>query len=93
LTTSNTLFTTACTNEDNHNAYDQQSTGSVYWSSTTIQPNNGQIEAKPTISATATNACPHDMTSLSVTSATFKNVVLHIQNQQGIGLLTWYYLL
>lgn len=59
----------------------------------TITPHNGQITFSPTIPPptppSAKVECPNGNWTVRITSLTYTNVVLHIQQPPGIDLLTW----
>jgi len=59
----------------------------------TIAPHNGQIRFSPTLppptAPSAKDACPSGKWTVRLTSLTFTNVVLHIQQPPGTDVLTF----
>lgn len=58
----------------------------------TVQPNNGQVSASPSIGPpslpSAAQICPNPNWDVKIVSLTYDNVVLHIQ-QNGVDVLTF----
>jgi hypothetical protein len=94
LTASSVTATYECVNPAGHVAPGQPIvTQNVTGPVTTIQPSNGQITFSATIPAPPTPSsavvCPNGNWSVRLTSLTFNNVVLHIQDQVGQDILTF----
>jgi hypothetical protein len=91
LTSSNVDLVTECINKGSQSPPGQASTGPVTGPTQTIEPRNGQITATSTLSVTVTKdqaGCPDGMRPI-ITSATFEDVELHIQDQNGNDLLVY----
>ncbi|HEV8387653.1 MAG TPA: hypothetical protein VGQ03_08525 [Nitrososphaera sp.] len=91
LTASNVELVTECINHGNHSPPGQSDTGEVTGPTQTIDPHNGQITATATISVTVTKAqagCPDGMRPI-ITSATFEDLELHVQDEDGNDLLVY----
>jgi hypothetical protein len=91
LTASSVSVTFQCQNKGQNFAPGHPAvTNSVTGSTQTITPRNGQITFSPSLTAPAVNPsgnCPNSNWTVVITSVTFTDVVLHIQ-QNGVDILT-----